>query len=287
MKKVFLKVLLATCIVAVGSPAFAELFQNGGFETGTLSGWTVDYGRRNQGAESVDWGSTGGADANPAGLIGFNGKVVSDPIYGTRTDNGNLPVGQTSTILPYVGSYMALLNDSNGNRHATRLTQQSSAITAQDITDNTKIYVDWGAALVEPTNNNTAHSPSDYPFFEIDILKNGAKIDTFKINSHNAAGSGWANIGTMNWDNNSGIIYYEDGQFVYDLVNGGFLAGDKITVDMFVADCGLGGHGAYAFLDGIGTVQPPPPHGVPEPGTLLLVGLGLVGVAGIKRRFRS
>jgi len=283
MKKVFLKVLLFICIVAVGSPAFAELFQNGGFETGDLTGWTVDYGKRNAGAETVNWGTAYPSEGNPAGVIGSDGKVAT----AVRTDNLSLPVGQTSTILPYVGSYMALLNDSNGNFHATRLTQQSSAITAQDIADNTKIYVDWGAALVEPTNNNTAHSPSDYPFFEIDILKNGSKIDTFKINSHNAAVSGWANIGTMNWDNNSGIIYYEDGQFVYDLASGGFIAGDKITVDMFVADCGLGGHGAYAFLDGIGTVQPPPPHGVPEPGTMLLVGLGLVGVAGIKRRFRS
>jgi hypothetical protein len=268
--------LCVVSLVAFAVPAFADLFTNGGFETGNLAGWSVQYGTRDVGAETATWGSypTGG---NIAGVIGSDGKVAT----AGRTDNGSLPVWQTSTIVPYVGNYMAILNDSNGNYHATRISQTSTAITQQQLDDRTKIYVDYGAALVEPSNAAN-HSPNNFPYFDIDIYKNATLINTFHINSDAAAGAGWTNIGTMFYNGNEGIIYYKAGQFEFDLFAGGFASNDTIRIDLSVADCGLSGHGGYAFLDGIGTEQPPNP--APEPTTMLLLGLGLVGLAGFRKR---
>ena len=43
-----------------------------------------------------------------------------------------------------------------------------------------------------------------------------------------------------------------------------------------------GGHAGYVYLDGFGAA--PPPQTTPEPGTLALLGTGVIGLAGVIRR---
>lgn len=244
---------LAMLVFLWASPAFA-LFQNGGFETGDFSGWSFDYGIRPYGdTQTINWGQ------------GNNG-------LSTVMDNSATMPGQTQDVNPYNGNYMARINDIFGNYHATKIWQQDT-ITQADIDNGAKLYVNWGAALIEPVNS---HPTGAQPYFGISVWAAGVLQTTFQADAldHDAT---WTNAGYQD-----GTLWYKADQWSYDL--SAFNAGDTVKVEMFVADCGWGGHGGYAFLDGIGTVQPPPPSNVPVPGALVLGGIGTALVGSIRRR---
>ncbi len=183
--------------------------------------------------------------------------------------------GQTTNVDPYNGNYMAYINNIYGDYDATRLAQ-TATIAADDIGDT--LYVNWGAMLVDPQ-----HYPGQQPYFQINVSQNGSVINSFSADATAAAtsGSGWVVAGAEpGWGD---PVYYRTGQYTYNLSS--FSVGDLITIDMFVTDCNQGGHGGYAFLDGIGTdYVPPPPGTIPEPCTMILFGTGIAGAAGFLRK---
>lgn len=260
---------LTLCSMSLSSFA---LFVNGGFEDGNLNGWNVQYG------------TYYGGDANPYDNVQW-GTVAYDQPKATVVDNTFTMTGLTTDINPYVGDKMALLNDYYGNDHATRI-WQDDVITQTDIDNGSKLYVDWGVVLEDPN-----HGIGSDPFFGVNVTIDGV-VKTYYADSdaHNIAGSGWTVAG-KNYSN----YYYKADQWEFDLSS--LDVGDNVKVELFVADCAWGGHGAFAFLDGIGTVKtqnpsdpnplPPSTSDVPEPCLLTLLGLGLLSMCGLSIRKRK
>ena len=240
------KILIFTCALAMvvfAVPAFADLFVNGGFETGDYTGWTVTYGR-------LDTPSS----ATPASPNWTS--VRSDQPLASILTAATVNPGQTLDVDPYNGSKMAMINDIVGNYHATRLSQTGTALTAADLAKT--VYVNWGTMLVDPN-----HTDAQNPYFSISVLINGIVVDSFAANANQTNVGG---VPTPPWVSAGTSLYYNQGTYSYNLA--GYSVGDIIAIEMFVADCDLGGHGAYAFLDGIGTTYEPP-VGTPEPTTML------------------
>ena len=242
------KLLAAASAVGLSTSAMAVGFVNGGFETGDFTGWTVQHGT-------------------------YSGGVVSGLTTSTSTASV-VGVGHVDPYspfdLPFNGNYMAQLNTyiaPAGGRDVTRISQ-----TATMDVGTTDLYINWGAVLEDP-----GHANSDEPFFSILVKKNGSTVYTVV---HDANDGGWASLG----NGPDGVItYYKSGQASVT----GLTGGDSIYVELTVADCGLGGHAAWAYLDGIGNTALPPPPGsnIPDGGsTLVLLGSALAGLVAFKRR---
>lgn len=243
--------LVLACSLLIITPAFAGTFVNGGFENGDFTGWTQGAGYWN-GYWPIDPSDflQGGQYYN----MYYNASAVvnagPDPIVGSLLNR------------VYNGSYAARVNDWNNNN--------SVSVISQSVTNYTDpyIYFAWAAVL------ESSHGPTDSDNFTLKLTDDTAQAVLYAV-SYNSY--------------NNGPIFHPYGYWFYtdwqvEQLDVSALQGHDFTLTLLGSDCPYGGHAGYVYLDGFGGT--PPPQTTPEPGTLALLGSGMIFAANwIRRRF--
>jgi hypothetical protein len=192
-------------------PEGKNFFVNFGFETGDMTAWNGFTSLLPQG---------GGGVFTPTKLTVVN--VGFDPI---------------ATDIPTVqfGQHAVQVNDQDNSYHTTFIAQTATV----PATGNPQLNFKWMAVLEDPQ-----HSPEDQPFVEV-IVRNVTKnTELYKRRffANDPAFTGWKSYQGGQWK-------AIDWQSVV-LTGLSQSAGDQIELKIVGADCGLGGHGGYVYLDG-------------------------------------
>jgi PEP-CTERM motif len=245
----------ALAALAAVSSVQAAGFVNGGFEDGNTSGWTIGSGFRNFANLS---------DLNPAAFL--NG---TDPYSAVVTPGTDPVMGALMPNRVYAGTSAYRLQESGVTGGFVSVISQ----TVNNYTD-ANIFFTWMAAL------EGAHSAQQAAGMIIQ-LQDLTAGDTPISRVYSAAPGGVDPRFTLAANG----YYYTNAWQIEQLTIDASRQGHDFRLTVLATDCGPTGHSGYVYLDGFGSVIPP--NGTPEPGSLALAGVALMGLAAARRRAKK
>jgi hypothetical protein len=268
------KLLIVTthAILVMGSNAMAgAVFTNGGFESADLSSWSVSSS--NSAAPSYVAQAAGTTTVASTSNGGLSAVLTTTPSIDSNTG-----INQT-----YDGSYAARVGDqlawgfSGGGNFYNQITQTASVVAEADGSAG-RLFFAWAA--VEEISN---HGGSATPFFSVNVLNLRTGLNIYDVAHYEDDGGAWV-------DNGNGWKYSANSNALdpkgwnvnnLDLTALGVLVGDNLKLTAIARDCSPTAHAMYVYLDGFGATKPI--SNVPEPTTIALMGLGLLGFAARRR----
>jgi Ca2+-binding RTX toxin-like protein len=205
-------------LAASGSqPLSASAFDNGDFETGTFSGWTLGGGVY-----------SGGGFPNPAEYLPGGAKYnlasaslsVTSAGFDANTD-GNLS-------LVFDGAHSARVNDASPNYGVSIISQRMDAF------EGSEISFAFAAVLT------AAHGPQDAAIFQISLTDATTGSVLYSLRLDGGTASNLFTTSAAGWKYTA---------WQTQTIDVSALAGHDFVLTMIVADCDAGGHTAYGYLD--------------------------------------
>lgn len=265
-----LKTVLATALLGAASGLHlnAASFINGNFETGDATGWTIGGGYR---------GGVANNALNPA-----------DVLPGGSRYNVGIANGHSSIVTPgldprtgnmlnqvYSGNYSWRVEDTTTGGYASAISQRVNNYT------DSNIFFAWAAVL------EGAHGTNDAATMKISLLDLTAG-DVLISREYNAADDGSGVDPRFNvFRASNGANFFWTPWQIEQLVLPANRIGHDLQLTVLASDCEPTAHAGYLYLDGFGSVLPPPVDGVPEPATIWFLASGLIAIAWRVQRSRA
>ena len=244
----------ALSALALATVSHAAGFVNGGFEDGTTNGWTEGGATRNADL----------SDLVPSNYL--NGAAGRSSVVSAGPDP---VVGAALGSIVYSGNSAFRVEDTTDGGYLSVISQ-----TVNNYTD-ANIFFAWKAVL---EGAHSAEQAAGMKIELVDLTANGGLGETVISRIYSAEFSSVDGRFSQ-----QGVYYYTPDWQIEQLTIDASRQGHDFRLTVLAADCDPTAHLGYVYLDGFGSVTPPPTD-VPEPATALLAGTALLGLWGARRR---
>ncbi|ADO75346.1 choice-of-anchor A family protein [Stigmatella aurantiaca] len=222
------------------------LIANGGFEDGSLSGWTVNVYANRRGLRAVPPASF--FDLNLDAAVGLDLTSAVGGAQGTQ-----IPAGLSASSqlrYPYHGQWSAVINSLGKDYNTNSLSQVFHTTNADVDPADGKIHLRFTLALVF---EDPGHSDVEQPYFYVSVWN-------VSRNKQMSSSFAYSRQGGVPWqtDPETRVLYTNWRAFDLTPADEDFTIGDQLELTIVSAGCSQGGHFGHVYVDNFGAFLPGP-----------------------------